>query len=491
MNEKLKKYAQFMSVAEYESLLDALRKQRQLMKRMQQLEYYREKHGLSTFKQIDELNKEREKLKESRRLKKQEKRMKLENSRLSLTRNRHIFNESSHTSGKKSINKKKKKRDKFEQDDERTSKKTTQRMQISRSCTTTPSKRVTRAAIGHFESPSKFMRSFNGRVNTNHNRTLSSKLNNDLYDDERDTDEQSNQAEEDDDEDRTLNCNDDSDEEQEEEEEEEEDDEEDENVDDDDDDEEENESILTEDMSENGQKDDEEDETQSDENEDDEDDDDGYLYNLVEDVSSKKGKRNEKVNIDRNEEEEEEENEEETVGDEDEENDYENSQLDDEEEEQGDASSERMDINESEEEDLSSAGAASSGGSAVNETDNIVRRLRRLNTRNGSPLKTKVQNGAFGTLLNTSTSKYHNGTNGLAKHSAATKTANKLKKKSLKTRQLSKSFREHSSPKSSSSSAQHSSLIHYGSPNMKRVCSMPGYNLLTENEKKVFKQAFI
>lgn len=58
LNEKLKKYAQFMPVSDYETLLENLRKQRQIYKKIQELETYRSGYGLQKLSEIDELKKE-------------------------------------------------------------------------------------------------------------------------------------------------------------------------------------------------------------------------------------------------------------------------------------------------------------------------------------------------------------------------------------------------------------------------------------------------
>jgi hypothetical protein len=47
MNESFKKYAQFMSVSEYETLIENLRRQKQLCKRLQELHYCRASCGLT------------------------------------------------------------------------------------------------------------------------------------------------------------------------------------------------------------------------------------------------------------------------------------------------------------------------------------------------------------------------------------------------------------------------------------------------------------
>lgn len=58
LNEKLKKYAQFMSVSDYEILLENLRKQRQLSEKIRELQYYRNL-GLKKLEDIDKYNQEK------------------------------------------------------------------------------------------------------------------------------------------------------------------------------------------------------------------------------------------------------------------------------------------------------------------------------------------------------------------------------------------------------------------------------------------------
>ena len=60
MNEKLKKYAQFMSVSDYETLIENMRKQRQLCKRIQELQVYRSHYGLTKLSDIEQLNKDKQ-----------------------------------------------------------------------------------------------------------------------------------------------------------------------------------------------------------------------------------------------------------------------------------------------------------------------------------------------------------------------------------------------------------------------------------------------
>jgi hypothetical protein len=54
LNDKLKKFAQFMSVSDYETLLENLRKQRQLYARIEKLRHYRSELGIRALGEIDE-----------------------------------------------------------------------------------------------------------------------------------------------------------------------------------------------------------------------------------------------------------------------------------------------------------------------------------------------------------------------------------------------------------------------------------------------------
>jgi hypothetical protein len=54
LNDKLKKFAQFMSVSDYETLLENLRRQRQLYARVDKLHYYRSELGMTSLAEIDE-----------------------------------------------------------------------------------------------------------------------------------------------------------------------------------------------------------------------------------------------------------------------------------------------------------------------------------------------------------------------------------------------------------------------------------------------------
>ncbi len=60
VNEKLKKYAQFMSVSEYETLIENLRKQRHICKKIQELHTYRSHYGLQKIADVEALKKEQQ-----------------------------------------------------------------------------------------------------------------------------------------------------------------------------------------------------------------------------------------------------------------------------------------------------------------------------------------------------------------------------------------------------------------------------------------------
>jgi hypothetical protein len=66
LNEKLKKFAQFLSVSDYESLLENLRKQHQLYGKIQKLHYYRSELGMTSTKEIEKYTKERQERKMSK-----------------------------------------------------------------------------------------------------------------------------------------------------------------------------------------------------------------------------------------------------------------------------------------------------------------------------------------------------------------------------------------------------------------------------------------
>lgn len=130
-------------------------------------------------------------------------------------------------------------------------------------------------------------------------------------------------------------------------------------------------------------------------------------------------------------------------------------------------------------EDLSSGGAASSGGSGINEPNielinNFGRRLRTLsNRRNNSLLvkKNKKKNKKLNISLNTSASSKPRLNSGIKRTNELLKSAKspnnaggKMMTQKLKLLDLQKNGRS------------------------ERLCSMPGYNLLSENEKKVLKK---
>ena len=60
LNEKLKKYAQFLPVSEYETFIENLRKQRQICKKIQELNYYRSEMGMTTLKEIEMYTQEKQ-----------------------------------------------------------------------------------------------------------------------------------------------------------------------------------------------------------------------------------------------------------------------------------------------------------------------------------------------------------------------------------------------------------------------------------------------
>lgn len=56
----MRKYAQFMSVSDYETLLENLRKQKQLSDRIKELQYYRSHLGITKFKDVEQYNKDKQ-----------------------------------------------------------------------------------------------------------------------------------------------------------------------------------------------------------------------------------------------------------------------------------------------------------------------------------------------------------------------------------------------------------------------------------------------
>ena len=60
LNEKLKKYAQFMTVSEFETFLENLRKQRQICKKIQELQYYRTQMGMTSLKEIEKYTEDKQ-----------------------------------------------------------------------------------------------------------------------------------------------------------------------------------------------------------------------------------------------------------------------------------------------------------------------------------------------------------------------------------------------------------------------------------------------
>ena len=102
LNDKLKKYAQFLNVSDYEILLENFRKQRKLAKRIQELQYYRTELGLTKLSEIDMYKKEKEEQKLKRQCKRKAKKdlfVQLSNNRSFQTRNSlHNMNSSFHAS---------------------------------------------------------------------------------------------------------------------------------------------------------------------------------------------------------------------------------------------------------------------------------------------------------------------------------------------------------------------------------------------------------
>ena len=130
-------------------------------------------------------------------------------------------------------------------------------------------------------------------------------------------------------------------------------------------------------------------------------------------------------------------------------------------------------------EDLSSGGAASSGGSGINEPNiglinNFGRRLRALNNRRNNSLlvKKNKMNMKLNMSLNASS------TGGKSRLNSSMKRTNELLKSAK-------------SPVNGNGKmmAQKLKLLDlHKNGRSERLCSMPGYNLLSENEKKVLKK---
>ena len=173
---------------------------------------------------------------------------------------------------------------------------------------------------------------------------------------------------------------------------------------------------------------------------------------------------------------------------------------------------EKMEDCKSTEEDLSSAGAASSAGSAINEvnTNNIVRRLRRLNSR--SSQNNSFSNKKKPNLTVKSSRESKNLRSKMRKISDEEDNTDETlnaqtftdddeeifkirskKRKVLSSRSSSRSSSLSTSISNSSSDTKitkenfsfknHSSRARRS--NSERLCALPGYNLLSENEKKV------
>ena len=101
LNDKLKKYAQFLHVSDYEHLLENLRKQRKLAKRIQELQYYRTQLGLTKLAHIESYKREREELKLKRQWKRKEKKdlfVQMSTQRQFQTRNSSLLNGNSSSS---------------------------------------------------------------------------------------------------------------------------------------------------------------------------------------------------------------------------------------------------------------------------------------------------------------------------------------------------------------------------------------------------------
>lgn len=146
-------------------------------------------------------------------------------------------------------------------------------------------------------------------------------------------------------------------------------------------------------------------------------------------------------------------------------------------------------------EDLSSGGAASSGGSGINEPNlgslannknQSSRRLRALNNRRNNSLLVKKKH-SMKLNMSLSTPNKANGNN-----------KSKLLNGSLNKSNLKRTNMLLKSAKSPNGIANGNKIIskklkllemqRNGHQRSERLCSMPGYNLLSENEKKVLKK---
>lgn len=149
-------------------------------------------------------------------------------------------------------------------------------------------------------------------------------------------------------------------------------------------------------------------------------------------------------------------------------------------------------------EDLSSGGAASSGGSGINEPNvgslannknQFSRRLRTLNNRRNNSLLVKNKKKKKNMKLNLSLST-PNKANGNSKSNLLNGSLNKSNLK--RTNMLLKSAKSPNGiangNKIISKKLKLLEMQRNGHQRSERLCSMPGYNLLSENEKKVLKK---
>jgi hypothetical protein len=362
LNEKLKKYAQFLPVSEYETFIENLRKQRQICKKIQELNYYRSEMGMTTLKEIEMYTQEKQDL------------------------NGH--------NGNRKRRKRRKKMSESMLADDSTPKRLTRR-QYSNSMFT-PIHGFHTLSLG-LPYKRKNKKRINTTINNNKDTNATSDLNN----------EESNQSQNFSSESSDSMNNyelvenyenyDDED-------------------DDDDEEDDENKHNLNDLISEDENEDDEEDEDVN-------VDDDNSTFDSINQIKNKRN-GNEDIFTDEDDDEDD----------------------DEEEEEDEDNDNEEEDCSE----DLSSGGAASSGGSGINDSNhellcmNNGRRLRQLSNRRNIS-------------INDSFNLKQNG-NKLKKHKS-NKTISKLKKKRLQQERI--------------------------NGRSERLCSMPGYNLLSENEKKV------
>jgi hypothetical protein len=371
LNEKLKKYAQFLPVSEYETFIENLRKQRQICKKIQELNYYRSEMGMTTLKEIEMYSQDKQ--------------------------------DSNGHNGNRKRRKRRKKMSESMLADDSTPKRLTRRQYSNSMFTPIHGFHTLSLGLPYKRKNKKRINTTTTTTNNNKDTNATSDLNN----------EESNQSQNFSSESSDSMNNyelvenyenyDDEDDDDDDEEEEEEDDE--------------NKHNLNDLISEDENEDDEE-------NEDVNVDDDNSTFESINQIKNKRN-GNEDIFTDEDDD-------------------------DDDEEEEGDEDN----GNEEEDcsEDLSSGGAASSGGSGINDSNhellcmNNGRRLRQLSNRRNIS-------------INDSFNLKQNG-NKLKKHKS-NKTISKLKKKRLQQERI--------------------------NGRSERLCSMPGYNLLSENEKKVIK----